>query len=357
MKKESYSPPYRFTPHTIEELSKFLKDETKPIFFGVGRHGGGARTAYSEARRELDQNDRLNKEADRDEAALSDSRSKRQELLAGIVELDLRRFTGVLELDPSDQVVRVAVETRIDVSAVQEQEGSRPTFDVGTLQHELMKVGQCLPFAGPVVNPGFDYLLNQSAGNVGRGVALNYPHLLEAQCGSWRDWVLGMTIVLADGTIAKSGSKVVKSVAGYDVHKLMIGARDTLAIVVDVTLRTFPIRALPEPDVTPGPVWENCSNPKVYTWVQRVRRSDYKRARDAAWPTLAFCDNATCTLWCRLTPGEEHPARHPGDWVRTFGWEAPDVTKFKNRDEVLMRRAKEIFDPTHKLNPGAMGIF
>ena len=33
-------------------------------------------------------------------------------------------------------------------------------------------------------------------------LSMNLPHAYEAQCGSWRDWVLGLTVVLADGTIA-----------------------------------------------------------------------------------------------------------------------------------------------------------
>ena len=52
-----------------------------------------------------------------------------------------------------------------------------------------------------------------------------------------------MTIVLADGTIAKSGGKVVKNVAGYDLHKLMTGAFGTLGVIAEVTFRLHPIPA------------------------------------------------------------------------------------------------------------------
>jgi glycolate oxidase FAD binding subunit len=52
-----------------------------------------------------------------------------------------------------------------------------------------------------------------------------------------------MTLVLADGTIAKTGGKVVKNVAGYDLHKLMIGAFGTLAVTTEVTFRLHPLRS------------------------------------------------------------------------------------------------------------------
>ena len=51
-----------------------------------------------------------------------------------------------------------------------------------------------------------------------------------------------MTVVLADGTIAKSGGKVVKNVAGYDIHKLMTGSFGTLGVIVEVNFRLHPLK-------------------------------------------------------------------------------------------------------------------
>jgi glycolate oxidase FAD binding subunit len=56
-----------------------------------------------------------------------------------------------------------------------------------------------------------------------------------------RDLVIGMTLVLADGTIAKTGGKVVKNVAGYDLHKLLIGSFGTLGVVAEVNFRLHPV--------------------------------------------------------------------------------------------------------------------
>jgi len=76
---------------------------------------------------------------------------------------------------------------------------------------------------------------------VGGVVATNDSGALRHKYGSLRDLVIGMTLVLADGTIARSGGKVVKNVAGYDLHKLMIGAYGTLAVVTEVTFRLHSI--------------------------------------------------------------------------------------------------------------------
>ena len=59
--------------------------------------------------------------------------------------------------------------------------------------------------------------------------------------GSVRDLILGVTVVLANGTIARSGGRVVKNVAGYDLPKLFTGSYGTLGVITEVTLRTYPL--------------------------------------------------------------------------------------------------------------------
>ncbi|HWB33366.1 MAG TPA: FAD-binding oxidoreductase [Acidobacteriaceae bacterium] len=81
---------------------------------------------------------------------------------------------------------------------------------------------------------------------VGGVIATNDSGVLRMQYGSLRDLIIGMTIVLADGTIAKSGGKVVKNVAGYDLHKLMTGAFGTLGVIAEVTFRLHPLPAQTE---------------------------------------------------------------------------------------------------------------
>ena len=83
--------------------------------------------------------------------------------------------------------------------------------------------------------------LSPASSTVGGIVANNDSGSLRHRYGSLRDLIIGMTIVLADGTIARSGGKVVKNVAGYDLHKLMTGARGTLGVIAEVTFRLHAI--------------------------------------------------------------------------------------------------------------------
>jgi glycolate dehydrogenase FAD-binding subunit len=58
--------------------------------------------------------------------------------------------------------------------------------------------------------------------------------------GAMRDLVIGVTLVLGDGTVASSGGKVVKNVAGYDLGKLVSGSRGRLGLIARVALRLHP---------------------------------------------------------------------------------------------------------------------
>lgn len=59
--------------------------------------------------------------------------------------------------------------------------------------------------------------------------------------GSMRDLVIGATMLLSDGTIARSGGHVIKNVAGYDLVKVLHGSHGTLAVLVEVVLRLHPV--------------------------------------------------------------------------------------------------------------------
>jgi len=63
---------------------------------------------------------------------------------------------------------------------------------------------------------------------------------LRHRYGGVRDLVVGITVVLSDGTIAKAGGKVIKNVAGYDVAKLFAGSFGTLGLIASVSVRLHP---------------------------------------------------------------------------------------------------------------------
>ena len=76
---------------------------------------------------------------------------------------------------------------------------------------------------------------------VGGMIATGDSGPLRHRYGGVRDLVVGMTVILSDGTIAKSGGKVIKNVAGYDLAKLFAGSYGTLGLIASVSVRLHPL--------------------------------------------------------------------------------------------------------------------
>src|ERR1700730_6043637 len=102
---------------------------------------------------------------------------------------------------------------------------------IGKLQETLAKHGQRL---------ALDVLWPERA-TVGGVLSTNDSGALRLRFGSLRDLVIGVTLALADGTLASSGGKVVKNVAGYDLSKLVTGALGTLGIITRAIFRLYPL--------------------------------------------------------------------------------------------------------------------
>ncbi len=131
----------------------------------------------------------------------------------GIV-MSTKRLNKVIEYEPAD--LTVTVESGIRLS---------------DLQKELAVHRQYLP-----LNPSY-----ADRCTIGGIVATNFSGPLRLRHGTARNLVLGLHVMLANGTVVKSGGKVVKNVAGYDLNKLYIGSYGTLGIITEVSLKLCPL--------------------------------------------------------------------------------------------------------------------
>jgi glycolate oxidase FAD binding subunit len=76
---------------------------------------------------------------------------------------------------------------------------------------------------------------------IGGVLSTNDSGSLRLRFGPLRDLIIGVTIALPDGTLASSGGKVVKNVAGYDLPKLVTGAFGTLSVITRAVFRVHPL--------------------------------------------------------------------------------------------------------------------
>jgi glycolate oxidase FAD binding subunit len=132
--------------------------------------------------------------------------------------VDTRLLDTVLEHAAGDLVVRVQAGVRLErLAAVLAQAGQRLALD---------------PPAG--AGDG------DAGGTVGGLIATGVAGPLRLRFGHPRDLLIGITVVRADGAIARAGGKVVKNVAGYDIGKLLAGSYGTLALITEATFRLHP---------------------------------------------------------------------------------------------------------------------
>jgi glycolate oxidase FAD binding subunit len=117
---------------------------------------------------------------------------------------------GIVSYDPAELTVTVRAGTTL-----------------ADLDSELEKHGQECPIDGP-------------GHTVGGRVATGLSGLRRLGSGPVRDWLLGVRVVTADGTIVRFGGPTVKNVTGYDLTRLACGSWGTLALFTQVTLRLRP---------------------------------------------------------------------------------------------------------------------
>jgi glycolate oxidase FAD binding subunit len=137
----------------------------------------------------------------------------------GDILLSLERLHQVIAHAPHDMTVTV-------------QAG----MPLSALQRQLAEARQWLAL-DPVLGEG------ASGATVGGIIATNATGARRLRYGGVRDQIIGVRVVLADGTIAKGGGQVVKNVAGYDLPKLFTGSLGTLGVITAATFRLYPLPA------------------------------------------------------------------------------------------------------------------
>ncbi len=161
-----------------------------------------------------------------------------------------RLLSRVVEYAPADQIV--TVEAGVTLAALQE-----------VLRGERQRLA-------------IDAPLPERA-TLGGLIAANGFGPLRTRYGTTRDLIVGVTLVRADGVVARGGGKVVKNVAGFDVPRLMVGSLGTLGLIATATFRLHPL-----PDVVETVLITHLDAAGVRRLVARIREAQLEPAAIAA---------------------------------------------------------------------------
>ena len=132
----------------------------------------------------------------------------------GGIVMDMARMNRILEVSIPDRLVVV---------------------QPGVVYAELQKA---------LAPEGFFFPPDPASGQMctlGGNVATNAGGLRAAKYGVTRDYVLGLEVVLADGSIMRTGTRTIKSSSGLDLTRLFVGSEGTLGVVTEVTLKISPL--------------------------------------------------------------------------------------------------------------------
>ncbi|MBI2358628.1 MAG: FAD-binding oxidoreductase [Deltaproteobacteria bacterium] len=152
-------------------------------------------------------------------------------------------------------------------------------MELATVQERLGHKGQFLALDPP----------QPARATVGGLVAANTNGPRRMMYGAVRDQLIGIKMVLADGTSIKAGGKVVKNVAGYDLCKLFVGSLGTLGIITEATFKMAPLPERSATVLAQGPVGE------CLEFVSQLLRSTLLPAEIAILNSGALKATATIT--------------------------------------------------------------
>ena len=136
--------------------------------------------------------------------------------IAGAVALSLERMSGVIELDEASATITVWAGTPLEtVQTAAAEAGLQFALDLGAR-------GSCA---------------------IGGNVSTNAGGNRVIRYGMARELVLGMEVVLPDGTVVASLNKMLKNNTGYDIRQIFVGAEGTLGVITRLVLRLHPLPA------------------------------------------------------------------------------------------------------------------
>jgi FAD/FMN-containing dehydrogenase len=257
----------------------------------------------------------------------------------------LRAPTGIVEVSPAEMTVRVRAGTL-----------------VADLNDALAEVGQrsALPERG---------------GTVGGAVAVGEDHLDVLGRGRMRDSVLQVRYVSAEGRLVSAGGAVVKNVSGFNLPKLITGSFGTLGAIAEVVLRTNPKPSMSQwlvaCDADPQLSFDMLYRPSCVLWdgartwvhleghaVDVAAESD-ELQRVGIFEPVDSPPSLPAHRWA-LTPrgAASMTCDEAGSFVASIGvgtlWadRPQEATPIDAALKVVHQRAKSLFDPTGRLNPG-----
>jgi glycolate dehydrogenase FAD-binding subunit len=233
------------------------------------------------------------------------------------VAVDLTRLDRVVDYPARDMTITVEAGLRIDRLA------------------EVLRVeGQRLPIDVP----------QSDRATLGGALATNTSGPRRFGYGTFRDYVIGLTAMTAEGRVFHSGGRVVKNVAGYDLCKLLVGSLGTLAVVTQVTLKLKP---LPESSILVAAGFENVADrdaamgdllnsqtrPVAIETLNRAAAAAVENQARAGLPDdgwlllVGFEGSLRETEWQAETWNKELGPRHARQQTRVQGMEADRLWK------------------------------
>ncbi|HAO80153.1 MAG TPA: FAD/FMN-containing dehydrogenase, partial [Verrucomicrobia subdivision 3 bacterium] len=132
----------------------------------------------------------------------------------GGIALSLERMGKILEINPADFVAVV-----------------QPAVNTAAFQTAVEKLGRFYP-----PDPA-----SRANNSLGGNIATNAGGPRCLKYGVTRDYVLGLQVVLADGTIVRLGGRTHKNKTGFDLHRLFVGSEGLLGVITEATLKLLPL--------------------------------------------------------------------------------------------------------------------